>query len=58
MRGAGRLHLFVVLLLVLGDGALACGLVREELVAVADGGDGRRVLVEEVDLLEGESLGL
>ena len=32
--------------------------VRDELAAVARRGDGRRVLVEDVDLLERQSLGL
>ena len=32
--------------------------VRDELAAVRHARDGRRVLVEEVDLLQGETLGL
>ena len=39
-------------------GVLDVGLLGEELVAVRDGGEGRRVDVEEVDLLERETLRL
>lgn len=53
------LHLFGdVLLVVSALDVRNMDVVGDELAAITHGGDGRRVLVEEVDLLERETLGL